>query len=260
MQTMSKTTAEAAADPCHHPARHDPEKPALVLLHGMFGRPDDWLEVCRGLQGQWRITMPNLPVFDFPLGKCGLENLCDWLRQHLDDHGFERVVLAGNSLGGQLALLTALDLPERVAGLVLTGSSGLHERGFERGVPRRPDREWIRNRVSEVFYNPIHVTEELLDEVAETIRNPRTVLNIVRLARAVKRGNLRDQLPRIQCPVTLIWGTEDQITPPDVAHDFAAHLPNCELHFIERCGHAPPIERPAEFLEIFRHSLERLVA
>lgn len=236
------------------------ERPGVVLLHGMFGRPADWDGVRRGLGDEWRVIAPRLPVFDFPLGRCGLENLCEVLRGMIDEQGFGKVVLVGNSLGGQIALLTALQLPERVAGLVLTGSSGLLERGFERGVPRKPDREWIRRKVSEVFFDQVHVTDELLDEVTETIRNPRTVLNIVRLARTVKQSNVREQLERIQCPVTLVWGTEDQITPPEVAHEFAQHLVTSELHFIEQCGHAPPIEQPAEFARILRATLERLVA
>jgi pimeloyl-ACP methyl ester carboxylesterase len=226
----------------------------------MFGRPADWEPVARQLGEDWPVVVPDLPVFDFPSGSCGLEHLCGELLRVIDAAGFRRVVLAGNSLGGHVALLTALAQPERVRGLVLTGSSGLFERGFERGVPRRPDREWIRRKVAEVFFDPAHVTDELLDEVTVTIRNPHMALNIVRLARAVKRGNLRGQLARIRCPVTLIWGAEDRITPPEVAREFAAHLPDAELHFLERCGHAPPIEHPGEFARLFRHSLERLVA
>ena len=234
-------------------------RPDVLLLHGMFGGPADWHDVGRALADEWRVHIPRLHVEGFARGKCALENLCDELRCVLDEGGIGRFVLAGNSLGGHVALLTALKMPERVAGLVLTGSSGLFERGFDRGVPRRPGREWIRRKVSEVFFDPVHVTDKLLDEVSQTISNPRTILNIVRLGQAIKRSNLRDQLPRIQCPVTLVWGADDQITPPDVARDFARHLPLAELYFIPQCGHAPPIERPAEFARILRASLERLV-
>ncbi|MGE3311600.1 MAG: alpha/beta fold hydrolase [Limisphaerales bacterium] len=232
----------------------------MVLLHGMFGRPADWAVVGRELRSEWRVITPHLPVFDFPHGRCGLQNLCDDLERRLDQEGIEGVVLAGNSLGGHVAVLTAARLPGRVEALVLTGSSGLHERGFERGVPRRPDRAWLRQKVEEVFYDPVHVTEELLDAVSETIGDTKTLINVVRLARAVKRSDLRNVLPRIHCPVTLIWGEDDQITPPAVAHEFARHLPGADLHFIKRCGHTPPMERPSEFYRIFRASLERLIA
>lgn len=226
----------------------------------MFGRPTDWAAVGKELRGEWRVITPHLPVFDFPCGRCGLANLCDDVERRLDQEGMDGVVLAGNSLGGHVAVLTAARLPDRVEGLVLTGSSGLHERGFERGVPRRPNREWLRQKVEEVFYDPVHVTDELLDAVSETIGDMRTLLNVVRLAKSVKRSNLRGILPQIRCPVTLIWGENDQITPPEVAHEFAHHLPFADLHFIARCGHTPPMERPVEFNRILRASLERLIA
>lgn len=233
-------------------------KPGVVLLHGMFGRPGDWADVGRELRAEWRVITPHLPVFDFPCGRCGLENLCEDVERRLDQEGFERVVLGGNSLGGHIAVLMALRLPERVEALVLTGSSGLFERGFERGVPRRPTRAWLRNKMEEVFFDPIHVTEERLDSVCETVGDTRTMLNAVRLARSIKRSNLRDVLPKIQCPVTLVWGEDDRITPPSVAHEFARYLPKADLHFIPGCGHTPPMERPEEFYRIFRASLERL--
>jgi len=229
----------------------------------MFGRPDDWGAVGQEFSSEWNVLIPRLPVFDFPSGQCGLETLCGIVQQIMDENRLERVILGGNSLGGHLAVLTALAVPERVAGMVLTGSSGLFERGlengFERGVPRKPDRDWLYSRVREVFFDPVHITDELLDEVSETISDRRTVLNIVKLARSVRRSNLRSELSRIKCPVTLIWGNDDQITPPEVGHDFARHLPESDLHFIAQCGHTPPIERPEEFNRIFRKSLERMV-
>lgn len=230
----------------------------------MFGRPADWALVGDAMQSECRVMIPRLPVFDFPPGHCGLEALCGRVRAILDEEHLEQVVLGGNSLGGHVALLVALAMPERVSALVLTGSSGLFERGlergFDRGVPRKPSREWIYDRVREVFFDPVHITDDLLDEIADTVSRRRTVMNIVRLARAVRRSNLRDRLAQVSCPVTLIWGEEDQITPPSVAHEFARHLPDVSLHFLERCGHTPPIERPGAFTHILRQSLEGVVA
>lgn len=237
-------------------------KPAIIFLHGMFGRPYDWSVVAEGLAPDWEVFNPRLPVFEFPAHKDGLEMLCERVQALMDEQGIGRAVLGGNSLGGHIALLTAMAMPERVSGLVLTGSSGLYERGlekgFEKGAPRKPGRDWIYSRVREVFWDPVHITEDLLDEIARTISHRHTVVNIVRLARSVRRSNLRSHLPGIRCPVTLIWGEDDIITPPDVAHEFARHLPDAELHFIPQCGHAAQIERPAEFMAILGKSLSRM--
>lgn len=214
------------------------------------------------LSADWEVLNPPLPVFDFPLHRDGLDALCERALALLDEHGIERAVLAGNSLGGHIALLAALAAPSRVAGLVLTGSSGLYERGlekgFEKGVPRKPGRDWIYGRVREVFYDPVHITDSLLDEIAVTISQRETVWNIVRLARSVRRRNLRGRLAEIRCPVTLIWGEDDLITPPDVAREFGRLLPEASLHFIPRCGHAPQIEHPGEFVRILGSELARM--
>ncbi len=228
----------------------------------MFGRPDDWEVVARSLADDYRVNVPRLPVFDFRVGACGLTSLRDHVLRLIDQLGYDSVVLCGNSLGGHLAILSALEIPSRVTGLVLTGSSGLFERGleqgFEKGVPRKPGRDWLYGRILEVFFDPVHITEELLDDVAETISDRRTVLNIVRLARAVRKSNVRNDLARITCPVTLVWGRQDQITPPEVAEDFHQHLPQSTLHYIDECGHTPPIERPEKFLTIMREALREM--
>jgi pimeloyl-ACP methyl ester carboxylesterase len=232
----------------------------VILLHGMFGGVADWGAVRRHFAQELPVHAPRLPVFDFPRGMCGMENLLRFLDGWLHRQRIGRAVFVGNSLGGHLALLAALRWPERVAGLVLTGSAGLLERGFNLGVPRRPGRDWVRARVEEVFFDPVHATDELLDEVSSLIKDSRTVLNIIRLARAARRANLRDELPHVSCPATLIWGRQDQVTPVEVAHEFARTLPDADLHFIDCCGHAPPIERPAEFNRLLRASLSRFAA
>ena len=66
--------------------------------------------------------------------------------------GIPRAVVGGNSLGGHVALELALSCPDRVSGLILAGSSGLFERGFSRGVPRRPTAEYVRAKLEEVVY------------------------------------------------------------------------------------------------------------
>lgn len=253
-------TAETIRQCSDRPPSGAEAKPQVVMLHGMFGGSADWDKVAGQLADEWPVHILAMPVFETPRGVCGLENLLSFLIDWLDRRGIERAVLVGNSLGGHIALLAALRYPERVIELVLTGSAGLLERGFDRKVPRRPGRDWVRSRVAEVFFDQAHVTDQLLDEVSAIIGNPRLALNIVRMARAARRSNLRDDLPRITCPVTLIWGCQDEITPPEVAHEFARHLPDAELHFIDNCGHAPPIEKPAEFHRILRATLDQLVA
>jgi 2-hydroxy-6-oxonona-2,4-dienedioate hydrolase len=231
------------------------ERPALLFLHGMFSRESDWIESVNYFRDSWRVVAPKLPVCDLPREETGVSGLCQFVKDHLDELGIDRAIPCGNSLGGHIALLLALEQPKRFPALVLAGSSGLFERGFERGVPLRPSAAWLRERMSQVFYDSKHVTEDLIKDVQELLFNPRQMKKILRVAKSAKQNNLREQLHRIACPVSLIWGTNDVITPPSVAHEFNEFLPNSELHFIEQCGHAPTLERPVEFNRILEAAL-----
>jgi pimeloyl-ACP methyl ester carboxylesterase len=236
---------------------HQMSHPAILLLHGMFGRADNWQSCARHLSAHWRVLAPTLPVLDLPHAETDVHALVRFVEELLDREGIGQVVIGGNSLGGHVALSVALRNPSRVAGLVLAGSSGLFERGFDRSMPRRPDREWIRGKIREVFFEEMHVTEALVSEVHDTIKDTRKALKMLQLAKSAKRENLRDILHQVRCPVLLVWGTEDSITPPVIAHDFKEQIPHAELHFIRECGHAPNIERPEELNRIVEQFLKK---
>lgn len=223
----------------------------------MFSRESDWTPCIRYFSEKWNVIAPNLPVFDLPPKRTGVEGLCDYVTSLLDQNGVRQVVAVGNSLGGHIALLLTLRQPERVRGLVLTGSSGLFERGFERGIPLRPGKEWLEQRIRQVFYDARHVTEELIAEVCETLSDSQRARKIIKLAKSAKKHNIRSDLHRIQCPVWLVWGKDDQITPPAVAHEFNEHIPRSNLYFIDQCGHAPTLEQPERFNQIMDGCLKR---
>ena len=222
----------------------------LVLLHGLFGEAGNWGDCAARLQQNLRVLTPDLPLFSLPFGRPLIETLSDHVLRLLDDRGISRAVVAGNSLGGHVALRLAMSHPERVEALVLTGSSGLFERGFESSVPRRPTRRYLEEKIREVFFDPAHVTESLLNAVVRTLTDTRKVLSILRLAKAAKRDNLNSLLHQIRCPTLLVWGENDIITPPSVADDFNKLISGSRLHFIPQCGHAAMMEHPAEFARI----------
>ena len=233
------------------------EKLPIVFLHGIFGKPGNWDECAHYLAPRWRVLVPRLPLFDLPAAQVTVEGIGATVRDWLETEGIGRVIIGGNSLGGHIALHLAFREPASVAALVLTGSSGLFERGFER-VPRRPSREWLTARIHEVFYNGRHVTETMVDEVTAVIKNRASALQLLRIAKSTKQHSFREELHRIRCPVLLVWGANDQITPPAVAREFQNLLPQAELQFIDRCGHVPMIEHPQRFCILLEQFLERI--
>ena len=78
------------------------------------------------------------------------------------------------------------------------------------------------------------------------------------MAKSAIRHNLGSEISHIQVPVCLIWGREDTITPPEVAEEFHNLLPNSELHWIEKCAHAPMMEQPVAFNQILEGFLKKI--
>jgi pimeloyl-ACP methyl ester carboxylesterase len=234
------------------------EYPPIVLLHGIFGKPADW-NMCERyfLGGSCKVQVPKLPFEEYGRARGSFEHVVSYVTDLLDRESIERVVLGGNSLGGHIALHIALRFPLRVAGLILAGSSGLFERGYEGHVPHRPDSNWVRAKMREVFFDEAHVTEEFVEEIRHSLVDRRRIAAFVRMAASAKRDNLREVLSRIDTPVLLVWGANDNITPPSVAHEFKARLPLAELEFIDQCGHVPPLEKPHEFNLIVERFLQR---
>lgn len=230
----------------------------IVLLHGLFGALSNWNYVLDRFKDRYRILIPLMPIYTMPIIHLGVRGLADFIHDFLVHKQLDRVTLLGNSLGGHVALVYVTRHPERVKAMVLTGSSGLYEKAFGDTYPKRGDRDYIREKVAMTFYDPAVATDELVDEVLNTTNDRAKVLRILTMAKSAIRHNMRKDIPNIQCPVCLIWGKQDGVTPPNVAEEFHQLLPDSELHWIDQCAHAPMMEHPEEFNEILDGYLERL--
>ena len=224
------------------------DRPPVVLLHGLLGEVTNWAATVGALAARgYRMLVPVLPIFDLPPNQSNLQGLVEHIRGFIETLRLQPMALSGNSLGGHIALLYALHHPEHVAALILSGSSGIYEVETGKTMFRRRDRNFIRERAALTFYDPIHVTDELVERSYDLANDRTRALQLLRLARSLQSETIADQLSEIDVPTQLIWGRDDRITPPDVAEVFLRRLPRAELHFIDRCGHAPMIERPEAF-------------
>ena len=123
--------------------------------------------------------------------------------------------------------------------------------------PKRGDKEYIRKKTELTFYDPAMATDDLVNEVFEITNNRIKVIKIIALAKSAIRNNLGEELNQIIQPTLLIWGQNDTITPPFVAEEFHKLIPNSELHFIDKCGHAPMMEVPQAFNNILEEFLAK---
>ncbi len=200
-----------------------------------------------------------MPIYELALLKTNVKELASYIHSFVNFKRYEELSLLGNSLGGHVSLVYAVEHPEKVKALVLTGSSGLYENAFGGSFPRREDREYIRKKVETTFYDPANATEELIEEVFSIINDRNKLIRVLAIAKSAIRHNMKDELPDILVPTCLIWGRNDGVTPPEVAEEFHNLIPNSELYWIDHCGHAPMMEHPAEFNKILAPWLKKHV-
>ena len=233
------------------------EGEVLMLLHGLFGALSNFRDLIEHFRRTHKVVVPILPLLDLDLLHTSVGGLQKFLNRFIEHRNYNNINLMGNSLGGHVALIHILKNPERIKSLILTGSSGLFENGMGDTYPKRGDREYIRNKTALTFYDPSLATEELVNEVFEITNNRLKVIKIIALAKSAIRNNLGEELNQVKQPTCLIWGNNDTITPPFVGKEFQRLIPNSELHFIDKCGHAPMMETPEEFNKILEGFLAK---
>lgn len=118
------------------------------------------------------------------------------------------------------------------------------------GYTKRGDYEVIKKKAQEVFYDPAVATKEIVDEVYETVNDRNKLVKTLAIAKSAIRHNMGKDLPKLILPVCIIWGKNDTVTPPEVAIEFNQLLPNSDLFWIDKCGHAAMMEHPEEFNQI----------
>ena len=192
-----------------------------------------------------------------PLFQVSVTGLVEYVAEFVKYKNFNAVNVLGNSLGGHIGLLYTLAHQDKVSSLILTGSSGLFESGMGNTFPKRGDYEFIKKKAEDTFYDPAIATKELIDELYNVVNDRNKAIRIVATAKSAIRHNLGDKLHLIKIPVLLIWGKEDSVTPPFVGEKFEELLPDAKLYLIDKCGHAPMMEKPDEFNEILKSFLEK---
>jgi len=230
----------------------------LILLHGLFGTLDNFQYLLKDFGKTYNVIAPIMPVFELPLRHVSVAGLVDFMAGFVDFKKLSKFHILGNSLGGHIALLYALKEPSHVLSIILTGSSGLYEKAMGTTFPRREDKEYIRKKIQSTFYDPASASDAMIDEVFAAVNDRGKVIRAISMAKSALRHNLADKLGQINTPTLLIWGKQDAITPPFVGEKFKELLPNATLFFIDKCGHAPMLERPEEFNKYLTDFLNKL--
>ena len=233
------------------------EGPTILLLHGLFGALSNFRDVINHFSKDYKVVIPLLPIYSLPVFNTNVLSLSKFVHRFIEYKKFDKVHLVGNSLGGHIALVYSLKHPSKVETMTLTGSSGLYENAMGGTFPKREDYNYIKEKVKFTFYDPKNATKDLVDEVYGIVNDKAKLIRVLSLAKSAIRHNMAHDLEKYKMPVCLIWGKNDNITPPPVAEEFHYLLPDSELFWIEQCGHAAMMEQSEEFNNILGNWLNK---
>ncbi|TDS56934.1 alpha/beta fold hydrolase [Myroides indicus] len=229
----------------------------IVILHGLMGGLSNFDGVADFFPKKgYKVIIPELPLYTNSILKTNVKAFAKFVKDFIVRIGYSEVILLGNSLGGHIALYFAKLYPQYLKAMVLTGSSGLYESAMGDSYPKRGDYEYIKKKAEDVFYDPEVATKEIVDDVFATVNDRMKLIKTLTIAKSAIRHNMSKDLPKIQTPTCLIWGKNDKVTPPEVAIEFHELLPDSDLYWIDKCGHAAMMEHPEEFNELLHQWLQ----
>lgn len=236
----------------------------LVLIHGMFGDFLDWETVLESLAASHRVIALDLPGFggsSKPRGEYSGEFFLSALDELFDELQLRGFVMAGNSFGGQIAILYALRRPDLVSKLVLVNSGGfrrytreeiaLIEPRFTEAALGALTPEINALLFSGVFTKRSEASIRYLEKQNTKLQRadyPAYAYTVSESIRLSLSTYLLDRLPELRCPTLLVWGEQDHVLPLAQAELALTQLRHGELKIIPGCGHAPQLECPTGFV------------
>jgi pimeloyl-ACP methyl ester carboxylesterase len=230
----------------------------IIILHGLMGGLSNFDGVANFFPEKgYKVVIPELPIYTQNILKTNVKAFAKFVKDFITHKGFDKVILLGNSLGGHIALYHTKMYPEKMAGLIITGSSGLYESAMGESYPKRGDYEYIKKKAEDVFYDPAVATKEIVDDVFATVNDRVKLIKTLTIAKSAIRHNMANDLPKMTTPTCIIWGRNDKVTPPEVAEEFHNLLPDSDLYWIDKCGHAAMMEHPDEFNRLMYEWLQK---
>ena len=244
--------------------------PPVVLVHGLSGAWQSWLEQIPEFAKRHRVIALDLPGFGaspMPQWEISIPAYGRFVRDLCERLGIERCSLVGNSMGGFIASEIAITEPERVDELVLVSAAGITWARARRepavvlgrvamaaapllfkyqmsGI-RRPG---LRHRAFRgVFHDPNSLRPELLwENIVPALTSSPGYLDAIS---TLFGYDIRHRLEEIDVPTLIVWGKQDRLVPPVYAQEFASRIANARVELVDQAGHVPQLEQFAQVSE-----------
>jgi pimeloyl-ACP methyl ester carboxylesterase len=234
----------------------DATKPAVILLHGLGGNAENWQFNVAALAAEYHVFVPDQIGFgksDKPLIKYRVGTYADFLDKFMAELKIEKASLVGNSMGGWVAGLMAIKYPNRVEKIVLADAAGILPATINYDdiyQLNNSTRDEVRANMKRIFANPAFQNNEaLVDQFLTARMTAGDGYTINSLIDSIKRKEdfLDSRLGEIKKPTLIIWGRQDGLLPLADAEKFNKGIAGSRLVVFEASGHAPMVEKAADF-------------
>ena len=253
--------------------------PAVLLVHGLATSMITWYcNIETIAEAGFTAIALDLPGYgDSGIAEnleYGPESAAQFLANFVSELGINRFSVVGNSAGGLIAGVTALQYPDRVDKVALVAAAGLGQRlswplrlisvpGLGELI-YKPHKFSSTTVVKRIFYRPPAILDDVLPEMLRVrclphgpqvmLRSVRSGVNLLGLR---PQHNILHRLRNHPVPVLAIWGEEDLVIPPVKADEVRRALPRSWVHVLPECGHWPHMEKPEEFNRILINFLSQ---
>jgi pimeloyl-ACP methyl ester carboxylesterase len=254
-----------------HTSYYEAGKPngrPIILLHGMSTSADSFRETMHELAAEHWLIAPDIPGFGYTASTTpyNFPHLVEWLAAFCQALHLPPVTLLGHSFGGTLAVTYAVDYPEQVVKLLLVAPAVLSSANFPEFVKRigvglglidlgsavSQSKVWVRRQIKTPFFNPDSIDESVWDRRLADYELARQSADVLK---ASAFHDLRPSLTNLHHDICMVWGENDGVVPPGDAKQLATEFANSQTHILPECGHAPMLEKQAEFQAIARRFL-----
>jgi pyruvate dehydrogenase E2 component (dihydrolipoamide acetyltransferase) len=238
----------------------------VLLVHGYGGDRNSWLFVQEPLAARHRVYALDLPghgTSSKDVGDGSVGTLADAVLGVLDAIGAERAHLVGHSLGGAVTVAAAARAPGRISSLTLIAPSGFGSEinaDYLRGFADAQTRRELKPVVGQLFADESLVTRQMVDDLLAYKRLDGVETALHTLVGTLLDGDTQriDSAAAITAiggavPVTVVWGSADQVIPATQAESVAGAV----RHVLDRAGHMPHMERPAEVQAAVEETIAR---
>jgi pimeloyl-ACP methyl ester carboxylesterase len=247
----------------HYRDRGAPGAPALLLIHGSNASLFTWEPWTQRLVEDFRVVAVDLPGHGLtgatPTDDYSEAAMTDFVRAFADEIGLSRFAIAGNSMGGGIALRFAEDHPERVTSLILVDALGMPGREGDRiplafRLARIPvlnrllvhvtPRALIVEGLNDAIANKAIITDDMIDRYWDFARMQGPREATVERFTTPRDTYVADHMDKLRAPTLILWGARDRLIPAAAAGKFHAAVPGSKFIVYPTAGHLPMEEAP----------------